>query len=174
MNQTFLQNKLDSSQVPVLLGFIQWASSFSYKWQINAQSQNCLSWFPSDACSVLKDHPGSSQFQISGQCLDFSLAGGATTQWPCRPRWSAGPWLVHRFQPGRTGRLLCCQACVHVSGDRTPPCSLPGSDERWSARHSHPRGSIGTGHSKKETGRISQQAQLKCCIHNCFHVESGG
>lgn len=158
MNQTSPQNKLDSSQVPVILGFIQWASSFSYKWQTNTQSQNSLSWFPSVSCSVLKDHPGSSQLQISGQYLDFSLADDARTQWPWRRRWSAGPWLVHRFRPGKTGHPPCCQICVHVSGDRTQPCSPPGSDGRLSAHHSHLRGSIGTGHSRKEAGRMANKS----------------
>lgn len=82
-DQTFPQNKPDSSKCEALSGGL--APSF-IGGQINMQSQNSLrSRFPSEPSSVLTSRPGSSQLQTLGQYLDFSLAGGARAQWPCRP-----------------------------------------------------------------------------------------
>lgn len=148
MDLTFHQNK-KSFKCQYCRPSSRRLSSSSYKGQINTQSSNSLSWFSSVPCSVLKDHPGSSQLQSLGHYLDFSLAGGARKQWPCHQHWSAVLWLVRRFLPSRTGRSRCCQAYVRVSGDRIQPCWQLGSDGRSSARHSHPHGSTDTRHSRR-------------------------
>lgn len=84
MDQTFPQNKPDSSKCQYCRALSSGlAPSLTRDRSIRRARTLCL---PSVPCFVLKDHPGSSQLQTSGQYLDFSLAGGARTQWPCRPR----------------------------------------------------------------------------------------
>lgn len=50
-------------------------------------------------------------------------------------------------QPGSRGLGRYCSASDCESDTHTPPCSLPGTYERLSGRHSHPHGTTGTGHA---------------------------
>lgn len=59
------------------------------------------------------------------------------------------------FQPGSRGLGGYCLASDCESNIHTPPCLPPGTCERLSGRHSHPRDMTGTGRAEITSVRLS-------------------
>lgn len=72
-----------------------------------------------------------------------------STWWKPLQQWPADQWWGHTSLPGSIGLGGYCSASDCESDAHIPPCSPPGTYERLSGRHSHPRGMTGTGHAEK-------------------------